>query len=105
MRNFASTRCNWNIAAAHHPQLARAAEELAVSGLLSAGFGEAQALLTRLLVLLRLVAPDSAVPPEPAQVLVANALGFKAWPDLMKALDAAKGTIGTVWNDYKENAT
>lgn len=89
---------------AFHPQLAKAAEELLATGHLPAAFGEAQALLTRLLVMLRLVAPDSEAPPEPAQVLVAEALGFADWADLIAAVDAAKATIGTVWQDYKEKA-
>jgi glutamate-ammonia-ligase adenylyltransferase len=89
---------------AFHPQLAKAAETLAATGLLPTDFGEAQALLTRLLVLLRLVAPDSEVPPEPAQILVAQALGFDDWAGLMSAVDTAKATIASAWKTYKETA-
>jgi glutamate-ammonia-ligase adenylyltransferase len=85
-----------------HPQLAMAADALISNGLLSFDFGLAQALLTRLLVLLRLVAPDSETPPEPAQILVAQALGFAGWADLMAAVDAAKVTINGVWNAYQK---
>jgi [glutamine synthetase] adenylyltransferase / [glutamine synthetase]-adenylyl-L-tyrosine phosphorylase len=81
-----------------------AADALISSSLLPPAFGDAQILLTRLLVLLRLVAPDSETPPEPAQILVAVALGFKNWESLMAAVEAAKATISTVWNDYKETA-
>lgn len=89
---------------AFHPQLPKAAQALIDTGLLPPAFGEAQALLTRLLVLLRLVAPDSETPPEPAQALVAQGLGFDDWDSLMQAVDAAKATISTVWQEYKENA-
>ncbi len=85
-----------------HPQLAKAADALISIGLLPLAFGNAQALLTRLLVLLRLVAPDSETPPEPAQILVAQALGFAGWADLMAAVDAAKATINGVWNAYQK---
>ena len=87
---------------AFHPQLAKAAEELAATGLLPPDFAPAQALLTRLLVLLRLVAPDSQVPPEPAQALVAQALDFESWDGLMKAVDRAKASISAVWTSYSE---
>jgi glutamate-ammonia-ligase adenylyltransferase len=87
-----------------HPQLGRAAGELVAASLLPPAFTEAQTLLTRLLVLLRLVAPDSEAPPEPAQMLVAQALGFGTWADLMAAVDAAKETISGVWHDYQEKA-
>ncbi len=87
-----------------HPQLAHAAQELSATGLLPPAFGEAQALLTRLLLLLRLVAPDGELPPEPAQLLVAKSLDFAGWADLMAAVDAAKASILAVWNDYKEKA-
>jgi [glutamine synthetase] adenylyltransferase / [glutamine synthetase]-adenylyl-L-tyrosine phosphorylase len=89
---------------AFHPQLAKAADALIATGLLPTDFGAAQALLTRLLVLLRLVAPDSETPPEPAQLLVAQALGFDDWAGLMVAVADAQATISTVWKKYKETA-
>jgi glutamate-ammonia-ligase adenylyltransferase len=87
-----------------HPQLQRATGELVATGLLPPAFADAQGLLTRLLVLLRLVAPDSAVPSAPVRALVASALGFAGWTELMAAVDAAKAAISAVWEDYKENA-
>ena len=89
---------------AFNPQLAIAADALMSTGLLPPAFGAAEALLTRLLVLLRLVAPDSETPPEPAQILVATALGFGDWDSLMAAVAEAKATISAVWNEYKESA-
>jgi [glutamine synthetase] adenylyltransferase / [glutamine synthetase]-adenylyl-L-tyrosine phosphorylase len=90
--------------AAFHPQLALAAADLAGAGLLPAEFAPAQALLTRMLVMLRLVAPDSEAPPEPAQALVAQALGFEDWAGLIAAVDGAKAVIASVWQNYKEKA-
>jgi [glutamine synthetase] adenylyltransferase / [glutamine synthetase]-adenylyl-L-tyrosine phosphorylase len=86
---------------AFSPALDRAAEALCATGLLPDEFGAAQALLTRMLVMLRLVAPDSEVPPEPAQMLVAKALGFADWAELMAAMDESKRVISAVWQNYK----
>ncbi len=86
------------------PNLADAASQLVATGLLPDDFAGGQALLTRFLVLLRLVAPDSEAPPEPARALVAQALGFATWDALILAIDRAKSVIGAVWNDYKEKA-
>ena len=85
-----------------HPQLHRAVGELVATGLLPPAFADAQGLLTRLLVLLRLVAPDSAVPPAPVRALVALALDYADWTELMAAVDSAKAAISAVWKDYKE---
>jgi glutamate-ammonia-ligase adenylyltransferase len=86
------------------PRLPLAAAELVATGLLPPAFAEAQAILTRLLILLRLVAPDSDLPSGPAQALVADALGFDDWVGLMTAVKDAKAAISSVWNDYQENA-
>ncbi len=86
---------------AFFPQLDRAAKALVDTGFLSDEFLHAQALLTRLLVILRLVAPDCETPPEPAQILVAKALGFTDWMHMMAAINDAKATISAVWKIYK----
>jgi glutamate-ammonia-ligase adenylyltransferase len=80
-----------------YPQLDRAAEELIAPGLLPAGFAGAQALLTRLLVMWWLVAPDCEMPSEPAQAVVAKALGFAGWAEVMAAVEAARGLIAAEW--------
>jgi [glutamine synthetase] adenylyltransferase / [glutamine synthetase]-adenylyl-L-tyrosine phosphorylase len=87
---------------AFHPQLPLAAKALADTGHLPPDFAAAQALLTRLLVMLRLVAPDSDTPSKPAQMLVAKALGFADWGGLIAAVDGARATISAVWQGYKE---
>jgi glutamate-ammonia-ligase adenylyltransferase len=85
----------------YFPQLERAALSLSDTGLLPDDFGPAQALLTRLLVLLRLVAPDCETPPQPAQALVATALGYDHWDAMVQAVEAAKALISGVWQSYK----
>lgn len=89
---------------AFYPQLDQATQALVATGLLPTAFIDAQALLTRLLVLLRLVAPDSALPSPPARTLVARALGFDEWTKLMAAVVDAKAAISAVWTGYKEKA-
>lgn len=86
-----------------YPQLDRAAEELILAGLLPEGFAPAQALLTRLLIMLRLVAPDCDLPSEPAQAVVAKALGFASWAEMMTAVEGARAEIGGVWNSYSND--
>ena len=49
------------------PQLGKAIESLIVAGHLSPKFAKADALLSRLLVMIRLIAPDCSTPPEAAQ--------------------------------------
>jgi len=80
-----------------NPNLAGAIAALESESLLAAGFGEAFALLTRMLIALRLVAPDSAEPPEASRRLVARRCGHDDWDGLMAAYDAARALIGGEW--------
>ena len=54
-------------------------------------------LLTRMLVVLRLVSPDSTEPPEASRALVARACGLEDWEELLAAHDCARQTISGVW--------
>ncbi|QKS01224.1 bifunctional [glutamine synthetase] adenylyltransferase/[glutamine synthetase]-adenylyl-L-tyrosine phosphorylase [Sphingomonas sp. CL5.1] len=78
------------------PGLARA---IALLGpLLPAGIGAAYELLTRLLVTLRLVAPDAREPEAAAtRALVARALGVKDWAAVLAGLDAARQEVRAAW--------
>ncbi len=87
----------------YHPKLAQAADALIAQQLLPAEFAEAQALLSRVLVLLRLIAPDCELPPEPAQALMAKALGYPDWTANMAAVQLAQHTISAVWAAYQKN--
>jgi glutamate-ammonia-ligase adenylyltransferase len=79
------------------PDLAAAIATLEGQGLLAAGFGSAFALLTRMLITLRLVAPDSAEPTEASRTLVAYRCGHDDWGGLMAAYDAARALIAGEW--------
>jgi glutamate-ammonia-ligase adenylyltransferase len=79
------------------PDLATAIEMLESDDLLASGFGAAFALLTRMLITLRLVAPDSAEPPEASRALVAQRCGHDDWGGLMTAYEAARALIGGEW--------
>ena len=79
------------------PNLAVAIGTLEGEGLLASGFGQAFALLARMLITLRLVAPDSAEPPEASRDLVAQRCGHDNWRGLIAAYDAARSVIGAEW--------
>ena len=71
--------------------------DLATQGLLPDALSDAHDLLNRLLVVLRLVAPD-AQPPAPAtRTLVAGALGLRDWGQVVASLDAARQEVRACW--------
>jgi glutamate-ammonia-ligase adenylyltransferase len=85
----------------HHtgfdPRLRSAARLLADAGLLSTEFAPAHELLTRLLVTLRLVSPQSGEPPESSRALVARACGQADWAALLAAYDGARAVVRGEW--------
>jgi [glutamine synthetase] adenylyltransferase / [glutamine synthetase]-adenylyl-L-tyrosine phosphorylase len=76
-----------------YASLPKAADDLAKAGLLPSAFCSAQDLLTRLLIILRLVAPDLEIPPPASQQLIARCLHYKEWPDLMAAVEHARAIV------------
>lgn len=64
---------------------------------LPAEFARAMDLLSRLLVLLRLVAPDCEDPPEPAQRLIARSLGYENWDQSLHAVEKARSIVLESW--------
>ena len=56
-------------------------------------------LLTRILVTLRLVSPDSAEPPPASRPFVAKACGADDWESLLAAHDAARQRVASLWRD------
>jgi [glutamine synthetase] adenylyltransferase / [glutamine synthetase]-adenylyl-L-tyrosine phosphorylase len=79
------------------PRLGVAARALVEARLIAPGFADALDLLTRLLVTLRLVSPDSTVPPTPVRDVVARACRQPDWPGLERAYDDARALIGGEW--------
>jgi [glutamine synthetase] adenylyltransferase / [glutamine synthetase]-adenylyl-L-tyrosine phosphorylase len=57
----------------------------------------AHRLMTRLLVTLRLVAPDLDTPPVVTQDRIARACGTKDWDDLMTQLAHTQANVSTLW--------
>jgi glutamate-ammonia-ligase adenylyltransferase len=67
--------------------------EVAIAGLVEAGLIDAGAdpdlrLLSRVLVVLRLVAPQGMEPAEQSRALVASLCGHEDWPSLSSAINA-----------------
>jgi glutamate-ammonia-ligase adenylyltransferase len=80
-----------------HPDLRAALAALTEAGLVDAALAPAHDLMTRLLVTLRLVAPDCAEPAPASQVLIARACGCGSWAELLADIDAARGHVQRVW--------
>ena len=80
------------------PQLERAATALMGLGLLHSGVVDSQNLLSRLLIILRLVAPNCEPPPEPAQELIARSLGQENWTETLSAIASAKDAVLKEWH-------
>ena len=80
------------------PQLGPAIDALVAAGRLQADFAKAFALMARLLVMVRLIAPDCAAPPEAAQLLIAHSLGFDDWDGLTRALRDYRGVVMDQWH-------
>jgi glutamate-ammonia-ligase adenylyltransferase len=86
------------------PRLDEAAQQLAEAGLIDASIVQAQRLLTRMLVMMRLVAPDgSAMIPETWE-LVAAACGAADARQLLADHHAARQSIALLWQSIKEHA-
>lgn len=82
---------------ASHPALGKAIRALVDAGEFPATIVPAQQLLGRLLVTLRLVAPDGRAPDPASQDLVAAVCGFKDWTSLVAALGEARHVVAQLW--------
>lgn len=82
-----------------NPDLRAAIAALADAGYVDAALGEAHDLLTRLLVTVRLVAPDCADPAPASQALIARACGCATWQELLDAIASARGCVRKAWSD------
>jgi glutamate-ammonia-ligase adenylyltransferase len=84
---------------AFDPHLGAAIDTLAREGFVPDGLVAAHDLLTRLLVAARLLAPDMALPPEPAASLLAHTCGHETADSLLQAFTQARHTVAHAWAD------
>jgi glutamate-ammonia-ligase adenylyltransferase len=84
------------------PRLEHAIGELAKEGLIDASYDADLRLLSRMLVVMRLVAPGSNEPPEKSRGLVASLCGHESWDSLLAAHDAARQRIAGLWQSVKD---
>lgn len=81
----------------HDPNIAAALACLKAAGLAPPEICEAHGLLARMLVMLRLTAPEGEPPTAAARQLVASQCGEPGWPQLLAAHDAARQEIADWW--------
>ncbi|KTE34855.1 hypothetical protein ATE68_10990, partial [Sphingopyxis sp. H038] len=67
------------------------------AGLVPPEVVDAHGLLARMLVMLRLTAPEGEPPTAAARQLVASQCGEPGWPQLLAAHDAARQEIANWW--------
>ena len=79
--------------------------QLAAESLVPANIVDALKLLSRMLVMMRLVAPGDVKPTGETWQLVADACGASSWDELLAEHDAARQSIATVWNGIKQEAS
>jgi glutamate-ammonia-ligase adenylyltransferase len=86
------------------PRLETALEMMAAESLLDTKIIEAQKLLTRMLVMMRLVAPGDIKPTAETWQLVAEACGASSWDALLAEHDAARQSVSELWNRIRQEA-
>jgi glutamate-ammonia-ligase adenylyltransferase len=84
------------------PRLEYAIAELAEAGLIDPSFDADLRLLSRMLVVMRLIAPDSSEPPEQSRQLVARLCGHDDWDGLLAVHAAARQRIADLWAHVKD---
>ena len=79
------------------PFLGDALQVLEAAGLVPSALGAAHDALTRLLVALRLLAPDSQAPPAAACEALAKACGYGDWGALLSGTGKARCDVAAAW--------
>ena len=85
-------------------RLEDALEALAAESLVPANIVDALKLLSRMLVMMRLVAPDDIKPTADTWQLVALSCGAASWDELLAEHDSARQSIAELWNSIKEGS-
>jgi glutamate-ammonia-ligase adenylyltransferase len=86
-------------------RLEDALEALAAESLVNANVVDALKLLSRMLVMMRLVAPGDVKPTADTWQLVAETCGAASWDELLAEHDAARQSIAELWSSIKEGRT
>lgn len=81
------------------PDMGEALAQLGAAGALSPEVGRAYDLLTRYLILSRLVAPGSSTPAPAARSLVAERCHAGDWDMLLARIEQARHSIAAAWGD------
>jgi glutamate-ammonia-ligase adenylyltransferase len=79
------------------PDLEPAIAALADAAIVPASLAEDYRFLTRMLVLLRLVAPDNEPPSPPTRDLIIRALGADSWDTLVARFAATRQEVAGIW--------
>ena len=87
------------------PRLELAIEEFCEHSLIDSKVLQAQKLLTRMLMMMRLVAPADVKPTAETWQLVAEACGAANWDELLAEHDAARQSISELWDSIKQEAS
>ncbi|GAY22053.1 glutamate-ammonia-ligase adenylyltransferase [Sphingobium fuliginis] len=82
---------------AFDPDLRAALEQLTAAGHLPGELIPAHDLITRFLVVSRLVSPKSTEPPQATRPLVARACGVESWDALLESYGKARQRVGDAW--------
>jgi [glutamine synthetase] adenylyltransferase / [glutamine synthetase]-adenylyl-L-tyrosine phosphorylase len=85
-------------------RLEDALEALAAESLVKVNIVESLKLLSRMLVMMRLVAPGDVKPTPDSWQLVAEACGAASWDELLAEHDAARQSIAELWTSIKEGS-
>ena len=83
------------------PNLDAAMDQLAKAGLIDTNIVESQRLLTRMLVMMRLVSPEGNEPIPETWELVAAVCGMADAEQLLAQHDAARHSIAALWQGIK----
>ena len=83
---------------AFDPDLGRAIDMLVAARLMPRGMREAHDFLNRLLVTLRLVAPDCQPPAPATRPLVARAVGVDNWDEVVASLERTRQEVRACWS-------
>lgn len=79
------------------PDLAQAITALVEADLLPGAIIPAHELMSRLLIAVRLLAPDTDTPPTAARAILAKACGCRDWEELDHGLAAARAAVAAAW--------